>query len=215
MSFKIPVENRFWDKVDKKEGDGCWEWQAAIAKTGYGVINVGRKTTKAHRVSWELVNGSIPAGMMVCHKCDNRICVRPDHLFLGDSLANNLDMTLKERHGRMRFTHSQVERIRALYDRHRDHLSHERIAKWFGVSKATISHMMTGRNWRNADGEHQVGIWKRRYNTKLKAEQVKEMKARRKQGEKLASLGISFGLCESSVSKICRGKRYLHVCPAH
>lgn len=215
MSFKIPVQNRFWDKVDKKEGEGCWEWNSAISKTGYGVINVERKTTKAHRVSWEMHYGPIPEGMMVCHKCDNPKCVRPDHLFLGDSLANNLDMTLKERHGRMRFTHEQVERIRALYGRHRDHLSHERIAEWFGVSKATISHMMTGRNWRNAEGEHEVGIWKRRYNTKLTAEQVIEMKARRKCGEKLASLSISFGLCESSVSKICRGERYLHICPVH
>lgn len=147
------MQDRFWEKVDK--GDGCWEWNATLSKDGgYGMfyISAKRHTVKAHRVSWELANGAIPKGQLVCHRCDNPKCVRPDHLFLGDYLANNQDMVRKERHGMMKFTHAQVVRLRDLYrkyrgDGKRDFLSHRRIADWFGVSRSTISHLLTARNW--------------------------------------------------------------------
>jgi len=208
----MTMEDRFWEKV--KRGDGCWEWQGALSVNfSYGMFNAGpqRKTVKAHRFSWEIHNGKIPRGRMVLHHCDNPACVRPDHLFLGNVFENGKNMTLKERHGRMLFTHDKAFRIRSLYDRHRDQLTHQRIADWFGVSKSTITALLTGRNWKYADGPTEKGIRKRRWNTKLDAEKVRAIRQRRASGEKLKSLSADFGINQSGISKICSGEKWGHI----
>lgn len=96
----LPPDMRFWRRV--KKGDGCWLWEGAWSKkTGYGSFRVGTKhtdpTNGAHRVAWELQHGSIQKGMEVLHRCDNRLCVRPDHLFLGTQQDNIDDMYAKGR----------------------------------------------------------------------------------------------------------------------
>lgn len=90
-----PLEERFWRRV--KKTDGCWEWTGGLLSSGYGACFVGAYSTGAHRVSWELANGPIPDGLWVLHHCDNRPCVRPDHLFLGTVLDNNRDAIAKGR----------------------------------------------------------------------------------------------------------------------
>lgn len=99
-------EEKFWSKVVKSEG--CWEWQGAKRSNGYGVIYKKGKSTQAHRFSWMITSGAIPEGMYVCHKCDNRPCVRPDHLFLGTHTDNMRDCGAKGRIctiGKSRLTH--------------------------------------------------------------------------------------------------------------
>ena len=90
---------RFWSKASRVES-GCWEWQWSVFKqTGYGQFALDPKTpVNAHRMSWELVNGTIPTDMFVLHRCDNRKCINPEHLFLGTQQENMKDMVKKDRH---------------------------------------------------------------------------------------------------------------------
>jgi hypothetical protein len=94
-----PLDVRFWRHVAK--GPGCWEWLGCRGTTGYGMFGWGSRrpipTIGAHRASYRLNVGPIPAGLCVLHHCDNRGCVRPDHLFLGTKRDNAMDMYQKGR----------------------------------------------------------------------------------------------------------------------
>jgi hypothetical protein len=94
---------RFWSRVRK--GDDCWEWLGRTSTNGYGAVWADKRDRRAHRVAWELVNGPIPDGLYVCHHCDNKRCVRPDHLFIGTATDNMQDALRKGRNPFRNLTH--------------------------------------------------------------------------------------------------------------
>jgi len=95
--MKPTFEERFWNNVDRREPDECWEWMRKSFVKGYGRIRRNGRKEMVHRISWELHFGPIPEGMMVCHHCDNRKCCNPAHLFLGTGSDNMQDMIQKGR----------------------------------------------------------------------------------------------------------------------
>ena len=149
------VEDAFSEKYVVVSDSGCWIWVASTFKTGYGQFNPrnGRIVT-AHRFSYELHNGQIPSGMFVCHRCDVRSCVNPDHLFLGTCAENLADMRAK---GRARHASRAgeknpsakltVKQAREIYcsDRPRTEL-----AAKYGITRQAVRNIKLRKSWREA-----------------------------------------------------------------
>jgi hypothetical protein len=129
-----PPVDRFWRYV-LVVGDGCWVWKGDLDRDGYGRLAVDGRMTRAHRFSFALHSGEpVPGGTCVCHRCDNRVCVNPAHLFLGSRAENLADMDSKGRR-RFKLTESVMEDVRALRSRG---VSMAKIAKGVGVHWASI-----------------------------------------------------------------------------
>ncbi|MCE9565800.1 MAG: HNH endonuclease [Planctomycetes bacterium] len=132
--------------------NGCWEWTGWIHPKGYGILPVGEKAKKlrAHRISYERFIGPIPEGQMALHRCDNRKCVNPEHVFLGDNGANIRDCVEKRRHGAqtgtsyLKITRPMAATIRVLFARGQH--SMVALALIYGVDHRTISNILNGRS---------------------------------------------------------------------
>lgn len=128
---------------------GCIEWTGGKSGGGYGQLEVNGKSAKAHRIAWELKNGKIPEGMIVCHKCDNPACLNPAHLFLGTNVVNSLDMVSKGRQARLKgelnsqakITEEQVKKILG------DQRLQREIAVDHGISIQNVNAIKRGRAW--------------------------------------------------------------------
>jgi hypothetical protein len=139
-------------KVKKNESTGCWEWQGAKNNRGYGKAHYEGRVCLTHRIMFELNNG--PTDLCVLHRCDNRSCINPDHLFAGTAAENTADMIGKgrdrltgARHLMAKLTPESAAEIR------RRRQAGERVAalaREYGVSGQAICNLLAGRSWKEA-----------------------------------------------------------------
>ncbi|OWK42025.1 HNH endonuclease signature motif containing protein [Fimbriiglobus ruber] len=147
LQFGDPLE-RFHQKYAVNPETGCWEWACYRHPKGYGIMGIGKYTkVRAHRFAYERLVGPIPAGMQVCHKCDQRNCVNPAHLFLGTGFDNMQDMVKKGRftpHGR-RINWANATTIRVLYCRGRHSI--EDLSWIYSLDEEQVRKIVKGESW--------------------------------------------------------------------
>ncbi len=147
-----PLQERFWDRVKKTEG--CWEWQKYRDSNGYGEFqfceNKKKGNISAHRYSYFLANPGADETLIVCHKCDNPCCVRPDHLFLGTHQDNVDDKVRKgrqaiaETNGRSKLTWDIVKEIRTTFKNNTSHF-----AEKYSINSSSIRNVLQGKTWKD------------------------------------------------------------------
>lgn len=168
---RILRERRLADKIFVTK-NGCFVWNACLGSSGYGSVRLNGKLCSVHRIAWELEFGPIPEGFCVLHKCDNRQCVNPNHLFLGTHGDNARDRMSKnrnsehlrkglrngaytcpekrcrgEQNGASKLRKNQVQEIRKLYAQGTN--SQRALAKTFGVAQSIIGAIVRREIWQH------------------------------------------------------------------
>lgn len=147
--------DRFWEKINKKDSESCWEWTAGKYRGGYGhfrkLVDGKWKMYKSHRFSYELHKGKIDKGLLVCHSCDNPSCVNPNHLFLGTAKQNMADYIKKGRNrfgkveGYRHLSKEIADAIRADYEAG---MSYKQLMAKYETSKSQISRVILRQIWK-------------------------------------------------------------------
>jgi hypothetical protein len=150
------TEEAFLARV-AKDVSGCWLWTGAKSDDGYGVVSTKQhRLVKAHRLAWERAHGAVPRGLYVLHRCDVRLCVNPDHLFIGDHAANMRDAANKGRlNVQIRATELREKRranasltVDQVMEIQRSRDTHAALGRRFGVTKGAIWQIRAGRTWK-------------------------------------------------------------------
>lgn len=158
-----PIEERFWSRVNKNgpvpqhcpELGPCWVWTAGRDSGGYGMLSYKKKSERAHRVAYLLKHGKIPHGKCVLHRCDNRLCVRDAHHFIGTKTVNTADMIAKGRQAKgekkwsAKLTDAKVLDLRLRYAQGE---VLKDLAAELGISEKEATFITTGRVWKHIGG---------------------------------------------------------------
>jgi hypothetical protein len=204
---------RFWAKVDRSGGpDACWPWLAGRHRRGYGKYWLNGRTIPANRVAWELVNGPMPTELRACHSCDNPPCCNPRHIWPGTDADNQADSKAKGRtaSGERHWSHQVPEKL-ARGDAHWTRTRPERLARG-DRNGARIHPDRVARGDRSPARRH-PGLFagERNGKARLTAADVREIRRRYGDGELQVALARAFGVPQTQISRIVRGKAWAHV----
>ena len=139
----------YWMSRTPRPSKRCWNWKGPQqGRTGYGVIVVKKRRIAAHRFAYERAHGDIPDGAMVCHRCDNPLCVNPAHLYAGSPAENAHEAVFKGRfHASL--TPAQVNVLRKATTGQK--LTQREWGEAFGVTQGAISRALSRDTWRRVD----------------------------------------------------------------
>lgn len=222
---------RFWTHVDRRTDDECWPWLRSRNSNGYGAFYINRVYFGAHRVAWTATSGPIPPGMHVLHRCDNRPCCNPSHLFLGTQQDNNADMLAKKRnkpipprrgsrHHNAKLTETSVDEIR---QRVASGTSQTALAREYGVSRIVIRSAVLGLTWAHVKasypdrrrhdkkGRPYLSFGEANGHAKLSAIDVAEIRKLANAGISQSEIGRHFGIRQCHVSRIVMRQSWKHV----
>ncbi len=146
-----PLAERFWPKVAVRGPDDCWEWMGGKIM-GYGNIRTGGRDAphkRAHVVSYEITYGPVPDGLQINHKCDNKGCCNPGHIYAGTAKQNAADRSVRgrhnsprgARHGMAKLNEGDIISIRC------DDRSQAQVATDYGVVRSLIGMIKRGERW--------------------------------------------------------------------
>lgn len=150
--LSLSTHERFWKKVHKT--GACWIWKGGIDWDGYGKFQYLGRNQHAHRVSYQLKNGDIPAGTVVRHSCDVRLCVNPEHLIIGTHVDNVRDRQQRNRQAKgerqwcARLTESLVLQLRRRA-KTEGYGFIRRASRETGIPHQTIQSVLSGKTWRH------------------------------------------------------------------
>lgn len=152
------VKDFLFNKVVEDEND-CWNWQGKKVR-GYGKLIIAGRSYFAHRLSYWLMTGDIPDGLLICHRCDNPACINPEHLFLGTQQDNVADMMQKKRGHFARINQKGVknlnaklslEEVRQIRSKRKEGWRTTDLARLYNVSGSMILGIVSGKYWKDFD----------------------------------------------------------------
>lgn len=213
---------RYLAKVDERGPDECWPWLAGHNPHGYGTFR-GDGEQLAHRHGYRLRVGVIPAGMVVCHSCDNPECQNPAHWFLGTPRDNNEDKMRKGRHGvgySVGVTNGQAiladAAVLEIVQLYRSGATQAALGKRYGINSRTVGKIVRGERWQHLTGGQSVSDANRRsrgdshHNAKITQAIADEIRTRYATGAvSQQALADEFGISQRTVSQIVRGLAWL------
>ncbi len=192
-------------------GDACWDWQSAINPNGYGYFNVKKKMIRAHRFAYEAFVGEIPKQHDVCHRCDNRVCVNPYHLFVGTRAENMRDASVKGRiprgdaHCHAKLTSVQVSEARVL---RQQGILVKALASKYGVKFGTMADAISGRTWNHTGDPASKGIPSR---IKLSPADIPKIREMGHSGVYRTEIARLYGVDPCTIHDILKGRSWKHI----
>lgn len=212
-SVKASLRARIEGLSIPEPNSGCWIWLGSISAGGYARITVNR-SVNAHRISYAAYVDDILSDLHVLHRCDNRCCVNPEHLFLGSNRDNIADKVAKGRQARNAgIKHPSVklteEQALAVYA---DQRPFSEIARSFGLTRGTVVGIKSGKSWAFLTGgpspKRPKPFGERQGSSKLTAAIVSEIRA---DSRSQSAIARTWGISQSNVSRILTREIWPHV----
>lgn len=196
----------------KVDANGCFNWQGSIHRDGYGMTYwpPQKQTMQTHRASYLVFRGAVPKGMFVCHRCDNRRCINPAHLFLGTPKENIEDAFEKRRLccgesvNTACLKESDVVEIARLYGTGK---TIRELCEIYGIANSSMVRIVNGKNWRHVDRP----VFKVLPKRKLNEDSVAEIKRQLAGGARGADLARQYGVSDAMIGHIKVGRMWTHV----